>query len=129
MKLDLETAIEDLMLNPTADVASRARQSLDSVTRMSKNLKGGCIKKLKQAAVLSTAALEVLRTWADNKSNSDVPRQIRALKEELEKTKEAMEAKEEAEKLRKKLEVIKVRKKRPGRTAHSGSKSILAGQK
>lgn len=90
--LDLDQAVEDLKQDPTADIANRARKGLKEVlivARTSKNLKGGHIKELKNAAVMATAALEVLRTRSENDKDSDVLRQVRALKIELEAAKQA----------------------------------------
>lgn len=122
MKLDLDTAVEDMKMNPTPDVASRARESLDEVlrvARISRNLNGGCVKALKQAAVLSTATVEVLRTRADDKLDklgADVSRQIRTLGKELEKARrEAKESQEEMKRMRLELEEMKRTKERMGR--------------
>lgn len=59
MDKDLEEAIEKLEMSPTEDVASRNREAMLEVMRVvtvSKNLQGGCVKSLKQAAVVGTAS-------------------------------------------------------------------------
>lgn len=106
---DLEETLEEFEHAPTADVANQARTSMAEVLRIartSRNLQGGYIKRLKQAAVVGTATAEVLRTRLDcpGDAESDSRRQIRALKSELEGVRrEAQTAKEEAETLRKEL--------------------------
>lgn len=79
MGIDLENAVENMKQNPTADVASRAREGMVEVLRVarkSKNLHGLCVKDLKMAAVRGAEALEVLRSRADNDSDNDVPRRL-----------------------------------------------------
>lgn len=72
--------------------------------RKSRNLNGICRKDLNNAAVWTAAVVEVLRTRADNVLDNDTPRQIKALKDELEIVRrEAQSARDEAEKLRKEL--------------------------
>lgn len=111
MKLDLDTAIEDIKDNPNADIASRARESLDDVLRVckrSKNLKGDCIRDLKQAAVLASAVVEVLRSRADGGMSRDTALQISSFRKTLEQTrKENKEAQDEIVRLRKELDEIK----------------------
>lgn len=83
------------------------------IARTSGNLKGTCQRDLKHAAVMATAAVEVLRTRADNPTDDDMPRQIKALKEELEQAKAmAKEAQRKVEKLHKKLDEERVKDKR-----------------
>lgn len=80
--------------------------------------------------ILSTAAIEILRIRLDDKTDSDVHRQIRMLKYELDKAKvaaneakeETKEAREEANRLRTELEEEKGRK---GRTRSRGRRSII----
>lgn len=119
MKIDLEEAIEDLRENPTADISSRARESLDDVFRVvkkSKNLQGICPKVLKQAAVLSSAAIEVLKLRADSKMDPDTARQLRSLKKELEQAKrENKETKKKMDQLRKEPEELKASNTQRGR--------------
>lgn len=126
MKLDLDQAVEDLKQDPTADIANRARKGLKEVlivARTSKNLKGGCVKELKNAAVMATAALEVLRTRADNEKDTDIPRQMWALKEELKAAKkEAAHANKMIAKLQ--AEVNKLKEKRNRR--RSGARAIIS---
>lgn len=85
---DLEEAVEELENAPTVDVAQQARKCMAEVLKVargSKNLKGQCVKILKQAAVVGAASAEVLRTRADgSESESDAFRQIKALRKELE---------------------------------------------
>lgn len=84
------------------------------MTRASRNLKGTSVKK--QAVVMAAATLEVLRTHADYPNDSVVPRQLRALKEELEKPKcEAKRANEEATKLRAEWKSGRIKKEELGR--------------
>lgn len=117
--LNLDEAVEDLKQSPTADIANRARKGLKEVlivARISKNLKGGSAKELKNAAVMATAALEVLRTRTENERDSDVPRQVKALKEELEVAKQnATRANKEILKLQ--AEVAKLQAKKNRRRA------------
>lgn len=104
MKIDFDSAVEDLVHNPTGDIASRARNGLDEILRVSKisrNLNGPCVNSLRHAAVLSAPAVEVLRTRADSKVSADAQKQIRF----LEKSKK--EANEVIAKLRKELEETK----------------------
>lgn len=125
MERDLEDAVDDFRDIPTAEVAYRGRESMAEVMKVatiSKNIKGGLVKSLKQAAIVGSAATEVLRTRADEANSEsdggDAMRQLKALKKELELVKrearqakeEAASAREEAESLRAKLE--KIRKRR-----------------
>lgn len=118
-KAAVEDKLDELENAPTEDVAQRARESMVEVWKVattSKNLKGGYIKMLKQAAAVGTATAEVLSNRADNSdSESDALKQIKALRRELEQTRrevktareEAERAKREAEKLRKELTELK----------------------
>lgn len=125
MERDLERAVDELREAPTADVANLGRGSMAEVLKVaniSRNLKGGLVKALKQAAVVGSAATEVLRTRADGTTGesdcSDTTRQLKALKRELESTRreaqqareEATTAKKEAESLRAKLEKMEGRR-------------------
>lgn len=113
MGLDLKDAIDEMKQNPTSDIASRARESMDEVLRTakkSKNLKGTVIKDLKNAAVLGAAALEVLRSRADNSKDNDIPGQMVSLRKELDTARnEASLAREEAAALCKELEELKIK--------------------
>lgn len=83
------------------------------VARISKNLQGGCVKELKTAAVMATAALEVLRTRAENDKDTDVSRQMRALKNELKTAKQnAARANEEILKLQAEVAKLQAKKDR-----------------
>lgn len=123
---DLEETLEEFEHAPTADVANQVRTSMAEVLRIartSRNLQGGYVKKLKQAAVVGTASAEVLRTRLDcpGDAESDIRRQIRALKSELEGVRrEAQTAKAEAETLRKELEEERVKRGRG-----SGRRTII----
>lgn len=108
LEKDLNTATEEMENAPTADVASRARESMAEVIRISKistHLKGGCKKSLNHSAVVAAASTEILRTRADAKeSDSEALRQVKTLRRELQEVKrEAQNAKEEAARLRKEL--------------------------
>lgn len=111
MGIDLENTMEDMKQDPTADISNRARKMLSKLlifANVNKNLKGVCQEELKQAAVLATAAVEVLRTRADNPNDKDALRQERALREELKRVKqEAQKANEEANRLR--AEIVELR--------------------
>lgn len=106
---DLEAAIEEVEYSPTADLASRARDCMAQVMKVakgSKNLQGGYVKLLKQAAVMGAATAEVLRTRADRggENDSDLSRQVKNMSRELAVVKrEVLAAREEAEYLRRKL--------------------------
>lgn len=114
--IDLDNSVDDLKQDPTADISNRTRKLLAEVliiAKTSDNLKGICQKELKHAAVMATAAVEVLRTCADNPTDDDMPRQLKALKDELEQSKTmAKEAQRKVEKLHKKLEEERARDKR-----------------
>lgn len=125
LKIDFDDAVENITHNPTGDIANRARESLEEimrVARVSKNLNGPCVKSLKQAAVLSAAVVEVLRTRADSADGSDTRKRIRFLEKELVRSQQ--ESKAEIDKLRGELNEAKqliaemkgkTRASRPGR--------------
>lgn len=135
----VEAYTEKLECAPTADVANRNRDHMAEVIRVastSKNLQGGFIKILKQAAACGMAATEVLRTRADScdsENESDTNRQLKAIRRELEATKrEARAAREEAEALRKELAEEKMKAKRGARrraTIEEDSPPIPEGKK
>lgn len=116
MGIDLDEAIEDENQNPTADIANRTREGMINVLRVarkSKNLHGLCKKELRVSAVRGAAALEVLRTRAVNSKDNDIPRLVKALREELEAARKEIQcAKDEAERLRKELQEEKKNKSR-----------------
>lgn len=119
LEKDLETAIEEMENTPTADVANQARSCMAQVARVakgSKNLQGGYVKLLKQAAVVGAATAEVLRTRADKgEDEKEISRQLRAMRSELaEVRREAQLAREEADALRK--ELAEEREKARGKT-------------
>lgn len=111
MKLDLDDAVERLRKIPTADVANRARECLKavlSVAKSSKNLKGTKIKELKQASIVSAAAVEVLRSRSDCEEDrdKDVAAQIKKLRNDLAQARiEIKLAKEKIAKLKAELEI------------------------
>lgn len=111
MGIDLDEAVYDMKQDPIADIASRGREKMIEVLRVARKSKNLNERYKKDLKVLGAAALEVLHTRADCPTDSDVSRQLRAIKEELAKTKaEALRANEEAERLRK--EIAKSREKR-----------------
>lgn len=119
MSRNVEEYAKKLENAPTADVASRNRDHMAEVARVahtSKNLQGGFVKILKQAAACGMAATDVLRTRADirgEENESETTRQLKAIRRELEATKrEARAAREEAEALRKELAEEKQKAKR-----------------
>lgn len=99
LKLDLDEAIENLRTCSNEDISSHARREIDEVlkvAKISKNIKGTCIKTLKQSAVVAAAAVEVLRARADDNVEEDIQYQIKVLKIELNTARaEVREAKEE----------------------------------
>lgn len=114
---DLEDVVEKLENTPTADVAQKGRTCMAEVLKVAKgsrNLKGDYVRILKQATVMGTASMEVLRTRADcGEADSDALRQIKALRRELDDTKrEARIAREEAEALRAELAEAKAQASR-----------------
>lgn len=117
--LDLDETIKEMKQGPTADLASRAREGMMEIIRIAKvssSIKGDLRKHLKTAAVSATAVVEVLRTWADCPSDSDIPRQMRVMREELEKAKqEAARASKETEKLRREMANLRDKKERRSR--------------
>lgn len=127
LESDLERAMDDLGEAPTADLASRARECMAEVIKVAKgsrNLQGGYIRILKNAAVIGSATAEILRTRADAISGTDspdVPVQLRELRSELERVKrearvareEAVKANTEADRLRK--ELVEVMRRTRGR--------------
>lgn len=112
-KIDLDEMVDELKESPNADISSRGRCAADEVlrvTRISRNLQGGCVSRLKKAAVVAAAAVEVLRTRADQggDADKDVARQLKALREELERTKEeAHKAKLDRDRLTKELDEMR----------------------
>lgn len=108
LERDLETAIEEMENSPTADLANQAREHMAQVARVAKSsdhLQGSYVRLLNQAAVMGAATAEVLRTRADRGENdSEISRQLKAIRKELADVKrEAIAAREEADLLRKEL--------------------------
>lgn len=106
MERNIEAALESMEEAPAAALAQQVKESMAEVIRVakgSKNLKGGFVKLLKQAAVVGTASAEVFRTRVDcGTADGETLLQMRAIKTELDHTKaEAQSAREEAEKARK----------------------------
>lgn len=118
--LDLNEAIAEMRQGPTADIANRAREGMMEIIRVAKvssNIKGELRKHLKTAALSATAVVEV--DPADCPFDSDIPRQMRALKEELEKAKnEAVKTSKEMERLRKEIAKLRGEKERKSRKTY-----------
>lgn len=108
IKLDLDEAVEELRDTPSQDVANKAQKCMESVlqvAKVSRNLKGTKVKKLKQASVVGAVAIEVLRSRSDGELDNDIARQIQFLRKELEKAREeAKLAREETQRLKKELD-------------------------
>lgn len=129
----MEDKLEELENAPTEDVAQQARQSMVEVWKVattSKNLKGGYVKMLKQAAAVGSAAAEVLSIRADNSEPDDnnALRQIKALRRELERTKrEVQTAKDEAERTKKEMERLRkeLEETRGSRGARRGVRAVI----
>lgn len=108
----VEKAVEEMENTPTADVANQARKCMAEVLKVaksSKNLKGGYVRILKQAAVVGAASVEVLRTRADSsESDSDPLRQLKVMRRVLDSVKrEAQTAREEVERAKKEAETLR----------------------
>lgn len=123
---DVEEAAEELSEAPNADVANKARKCLTNVlkvAKISKNLKGTCVRDLRQAVVVGTAAIEILRTRSDGGSeeiNQDISRQLEAMKGELQETKkENDQVKKEVDRLKQELKIEKTRGERTNRSRNS----------
>lgn len=127
--LDVESAIDEIRLNPTADLTNRVRQLQKTVLRVSKtskHLKGTYVKELKMAALYTTACVEVLRNRAeddDNRKNDDG--QVRDLRRRLaeaeKKTTELATIKEEMEEIKKQHtqamgEIVRLKNELEGRS-------------
>lgn len=96
--LDLEEAIETMRRNPTADLSNRARELQREVLRVAKvstNINGLLKKHLKDAAVLTAACVEVLRTRVVDGPDTDAGVQLREMGKRIETlNKEKEEARE-----------------------------------
>lgn len=116
MGLDLGSAVESIRQTPTADISNPAKKEMQEVliiAKKSKNLKGDLVRDLKNAALSTAAAVEVLCSRADNPEDSDIPRQIKSLKEELDKTKlEAAKAEKEISELKEEITKLRSNKKK-----------------
>lgn len=122
---DMENAVAELKHAPTADVASRARESMGEVARIAKssrNLKGTSVRTLKHAAVMAAAATETLRTRVDRTEMESEPlKQLEIMRRELEGVKKKAQkneerARKEMAELREELEAAKAKiKKATGR--------------
>lgn len=100
-KSSVQDKLEELEYAPTEDVAQRVMESMVEVWKVatiSKNLKGGFVKALKQAAAMGTASAEVLSQRAGSKeTDSDTLKQVKVLRRELELTKKEVQAARERE--------------------------------
>lgn len=112
--LNVEEAIEDLKWNPTPDLANRVRglqKKVLHVAKASKNLTGCFVKELKQAALFTTACVEVLRTRMDSDSASEAHREVEGIKRQLEEVKrERGEAIKRIEELERRNRVLQEKK-------------------
>lgn len=97
---NVEAYVGEMENAPMADVAHRIREHMAEVLRVassSKNLQGGFIKILKQAAACGMAAVDVLRTRADSGESGNTLWQPEAMRREMENIKrEARTAREES---------------------------------
>lgn len=107
MGLDVEAAVETMKMNPTADLTIRVKElqkGVLHVAKSSRNLYGPFIKQLKEAALLTSACVEVLRTRVENVPGSESASQLDSLRRELaDSKKRADEAQMEAKRLKEEL--------------------------
>lgn len=94
-KLDIEGIREQAKNHPTSDLSSRGRElqaKVFALAKSSKNLKGTYVRKLKKAAVTTMAYLDVLRSRADEVPDTDMGKEVSALRKELEAKREMRRA-------------------------------------
>lgn len=111
-RASVEDKLDELGNAPNEDLSNRVRESMAHVWKLavsSKNLKGGYVKELKQAAAVSAASMEILSARMESSDpEGDALKQIKALRKALEQTKrEAIAAKEEAEKAKQEMEKLR----------------------